>query len=116
MIQGSARMTTVIDRGRILRGLQILYPPEHGVIELDVLKKSGQLLTGHFDNTDKLLDEIEKYDAKNDVAAIYTGLNRIHPDTFIRKDKSLKLNNKIARGQRTKSQDIERITGILFDL
>ncbi|MCJ7444183.1 MAG: hypothetical protein MUO26_06590 [Methanotrichaceae archaeon] len=109
-------MIIAVDRSEILRGLQILYPPEHGVIELDVLKKSGKLLTGHFDNTDKLLDEIEKYDAKNDVAAIYTGLNRIHPATFTRKDNPLKLNNKIARGQRTKSQDIERITGILFDL
>jgi P4 family phage/plasmid primase-like protien len=103
------------DREEIRRCMDVLYPLDHGIIELDVLKKSGQLLPGHFDNRDALVDEIEKYGALDDTLAIYTGLNRIKSEAFTRQEKPLKVTNRVAPGPRTKGGDIDRATGILFD-
>jgi hypothetical protein len=109
-------MVVPMDKGEILRGLQILYPSDHGIIELDVLMKSGQLLPGHFDNIDKLVDEIERYDGQADVLAIYTGLNKIKPEAFSRPDHPLKVTNKVKPGYRIDRNDVARVTGIFFDL
>jgi hypothetical protein len=109
-------MAATFDRAEVLRALQILYPPEHGIIELAILKRSGQILPGHFDDRTQLLAEIEKHDASDDVLAIYTGLNTIKPEAFTRPDKPLEVNNKVGPGQRTKGEDIARITGLLFDI
>ncbi|MGD0955072.1 MAG: hypothetical protein ABR985_22250 [Methanotrichaceae archaeon] len=47
-------MAATVDRAEIRRGLEILYPVDHGIIELDVLTKGG-ISPGHFDNIEKLL-------------------------------------------------------------
>ena len=106
---------TIFDREEVRRVLQILYPSDHGVIELDVLKKTA-ILPGHFDDIEKLLDEIENYDGRDDVIAIYTSINRIKPDAFKRTEHPLSIANKVASGLRIDASDISRITGILFDI
>jgi predicted transcriptional regulator len=109
-------MAANVDRAEILRGLQILYPPDHGIIELDVLLKSGQLLPGHFGDMGKLVDQIQKYDVQDDTLAIYTALNRIKPEAFARPDHPLKVTNKVAGGLRIDAGDISRVVGLLFDI
>lgn len=109
-------MAVNFDRDEVRRGLLILYPPGHGVIELDVLKKTGGILPGHFDDREKLLDEIEKYDSRADVIAIYTSLNLIKPEAFKRSDHQLSIANKVASGLRIDAEDVGRVTGILFDI
>jgi len=109
-------MASTVDRAEILRGLEILYPSDHGIIELDVLKKAGGISPGHFDNIEKLLDEIEKYDSRDDVLAIYTALNKIKPEAFKRPDHHLEVGNRVAPGLRIDAEDVSRVTGILFDL
>ena len=109
-------MAINFDREEIRRCLEILYPVDHGIIELDVLKKSGHILPGHFDDREKLLDEIEKYDGRDDVLAIYTALNPIKPEAFTRADHEIKALNKVTSGLRIDAQDVARVKGILFDL
>ena len=104
------------DREEIRRGLQILYPPDHGIIELDALWKSGGISPGHFDDIEKLLDEIERYDGRDEVLAIYTALNKIKPEAFKRLDHPLEVSNRVASGLRIDAEDVARVTGILFDL
>ena len=85
------------------------------MIELDILTKNG-ILPGHFDDREKLLDEIEKYDSRNDVIAIYTSLNQIKPEAFKRPEHQLCLANKVASGLRIDATDVARVVGILFDI
>jgi hypothetical protein len=108
-------MAADFDRDEVRRGLLILYPPVHGVIELDVLTKTG-ILPGHFDDREKLLDEIEKYDSRADVIAIYTSLNPIKTEAFKRSDHQLSIANKVASGLRIDATDVARVVGILFDI
>ena len=108
-------MAANFDREDVRRGLQILYPSGHGVIELDVLTQTG-ILPGHFDDREKLLDEIEKYDGRDNVVAIYTSLNQIKPEAFKRPDHQLSIANKVASGRRIEAADVARVSGILFDI
>jgi hypothetical protein len=108
-------MSSNFDRDEVRRGLQILYPDGHGVIELDVLTKTG-ILPGHFSDIEKLLDEIEKYDGRDDVVAIYTALNKIKPEAFERPDHQLRIANKVASGLRIEAADVDHVTGILFGI
>jgi len=106
---------TNFDREEVRRVLQILYPSGHGVIELDVLTQTG-ILPGHFDEREKLLDEIEKYDGRDNVVAIYTSLNKIKPEAFERPEHPLSVANKVASGRRIEAADVARVSGILFDI
>ena len=98
-------MVTNFDREEVRRVLQILYPAGHGVIELDVLTQTG-ILPGHFDDREKLLDEIEKYDGRDNVVAIYTSLNQIKPEAFKRPDHQLSIAHKVASGLRIEAADV----------
>jgi len=109
-------MATDFGRAEVLRGLSLLYPPDFGIIELDVLKKSGALLSGRFDDREKLVDEVLKYDAQDDTVAIYTALNRIKSEAFSRPEHPLKVANKVSGGLRIDGADVSRVVGILFDI
>lgn len=102
------------DRDEVRLTLNLFYN-ENDIIELFVLKKDGTPLPGHFNNIELLLDEIEKYDNREDVKAIYTQLNQIGAEVFTREDKPLLLKNTIA-GSRIEGSDVERVKGILIDV
>lgn len=106
----------IFDRAEIMRGLSILYPPEHGIIELVAIKKDGYLLSSRFTDREKMVDEIAKYDGRNDIAAIYTTLNRLDEGTFQRGDHVLIVDESLASGPRVDSGNVARVTGILFDI
>jgi len=102
---------TLFDREEVRKGLEMLYPPEHGIIEGDAAIKGARALSsGQFDDREKLLDEIEKLDEHDKTQALYTGLNRKKQDRF-------KPDNKIKSGRgRGGGETIEKITGILVDI
>lgn len=106
----------IFDRAEIMRGLSILYPPEHGIIELVTIKKDGYLLSSRFNDREKIVDEIAKHDGREDIAAIYTTLNRLDQDTFQRDDHVLSMDKPLASGPRVDSGNVARVTGILFDI
>ena len=102
------------DREEILRSLDILYPQGHGLIELVVIGKDGHILSCRSANRDLLVDEIAKYDGREDTAAIYTSLNRLDPATF--DQRKLTVDKPLSPGPRVNSSNVARVTGILFDI
>jgi hypothetical protein len=99
-----------------MRGLSVLYPPEHGIIELVAIKKDGSLISARFTDREKLVDEIAKYDGREDTAAIYTAINRLDEGTFQRDGRVLTVDESLASGPRVNSGNVARVTGILFDI
>ena len=111
-----AEIPAIFDRSEIMRGLSILYPSGHGIIELVAIKKDGYLLSSRFNDREKMVDEIAKYDRREDTAAIYTTLNRLDEGTFQRDDHVLTVDSTLAPGPRVNSGNVARVTGILFDI
>jgi len=109
-------MAPTIPRPNIIRGLSILYPPEHGIIELVAIKKDGSLISARFTDREKLVDEIAKYDGREDTAAIYTTINRLDEGTFQRDGRVITVDESLASGPRVNSGNVARVTGILFDI
>ena len=109
-------MAPTIPRPDIMRGLSILYPPEHGIIELVAIKKDGSLISARSNDREKMVDEIAKYDGREDTAAIYTTINRLDEDTFQRDGHVLTVDESLASGPRVNSSNVARVTGILFDI
>jgi phage/plasmid-associated DNA primase len=80
------------------------------ILELMIIKKSGETLVGHFNKMETLLAVIRRYDKRSDTLAIDSGINRIKPGRFE------STNNVAPKRERSKAGDIDRITGILFDI
>lgn len=102
------------NREDVLRALGILYPQEHGLIELVVIGKGGQLRSCRSANHEQLVDEIARYDGQEDIAAIYTTLNRLESATF--EGRKLTVDKPLSPGPRVNSSNVARVTGILFDI
>ena len=109
-------MAADFDREEVRRGLDLLYPADHGMIELDILKKSGILLSCRSANRELIVDEIEKYDPQDDTAAIYTSLNRLDVATFTQAGHVLSIDEPVGPGPRINAGNVARVTSILFDI
>jgi hypothetical protein len=82
-------------------------PKLEGIDQLDKAKKRDEkALRGFFDDPDQAVEEIKKFDADPATVGIFAVLNQIDPDSI--KNRKIKIDNRIGKGQSTKDQDISR--------
>jgi len=88
-------------------------PQLEGLDQLDRSKKNEIPLRGFFDDPDKAVKEIKKFDADPATVGIFAVLNQIDPDSI--KNRKIKIDNKIGKGQSTKDTDISRRVWLPLD-